>query len=150
MPHSRPLLKRAVERILFSSRWLLAPFSRKLTDVEKRALCPYIPRIDLDNAILHDGHVPWYLPRRFVGIVRGNHVYFRAGAYVEGTSEGIALLGHELTHVFQYRTGMTAASYLWSTIRGYLNSRYEKAAFAVQAQIRRDRAAAATSHPVRR
>jgi hypothetical protein len=104
-------------------------------------LSPYIPRIDLDGAILHLGRVPWYLPRRFVGIVRGNHVYFRHGVYDPETAEGIALLGHELTHVYQYRNGMTAVSYLLSTLRGYINSHYEKAAFAVQARVRQDNAA---------
>jgi hypothetical protein len=117
--------------------------TRPLTTGEKDALSPYIPRIDLENAVLHEGCVPWYLSRRFAGIVRGNHVYFRPGVYDPTTPEGIALLGHELTHVYQYRTGMTVFSYLWSTLRGYINSRYERAAYAVQAEIRRDFAALA-------
>ncbi len=112
--------------------------SRRLHDAEIDALLPYVPLVDLKNATLHLGRVPWYLPRRFGAIVRGNHVYLRCGIYVPLTPAGIALLGHELTHVGQYRNGMTAVSYLCSAICGYSNSRYEKAAFAVQARILMD------------
>jgi len=109
--------------------------SRGLTVAEMNVLSAYIPQVDLGNAVLHIGHVPWYLPRRFGAIVRGNDIYFRPGVYAEGTALGLALLGHELTHVGQYRTGMTAVRYLCSAMRGYRNSRYEKAAYGVQARI---------------
>jgi hypothetical protein len=108
---------------------------RPLTPAEMTALEAYISRVDLQRAILHLDHVPWYLPRRFSGIARGRHVYFRPGVYREGTVEGLALLGHELIHVSQYRNGMTALSYLYSVIAGYRNSRYERVAYAVQARI---------------
>jgi Domain of unknown function (DUF4157) len=108
---------------------------RGLTEREKAALAPYIPEVDLNRAVLHVDRVPRYLPRRYAAIVRGNHIYFRAGVYPGPTREGIALLGHELAHVGQYRMGMTALSYLWSALRGYMNSRYEKAAYALQAKI---------------
>jgi hypothetical protein len=111
---------------------------RPLTLAEATALEAYISRVDLRRAILHVDHVPWYLPRRFVGIARGRHVYFRPGVYREGTVEGLALLGHELTHVGQYRNGMTALTYLCSVVFGYRNSRYERAAYAVQARILED------------
>jgi len=45
---------------------------RPLTPSEKRKLKPYIPKVDLDNADLHDGEVPWYLGKDFAGITRGN------------------------------------------------------------------------------
>jgi hypothetical protein len=92
----------------------------------------------LDNADLRDDHTPWYLPSTYDGITRGNNIYFRPGVYDAGTTEGIALLGHELTHVGQYRNGMNALSYLWSTRYGYMNSPYEQAAYATQAQINED------------
>lgn len=111
---------------------------RPLTDCEKNALSPYISKVDLDNADLHDGKVPWYLGKDFAGITRGNDIYFRAGVYDAGTTEGIALLGHELVHVGQYRNGMTTLDYLLSTRHGYMNSPYEKAAYATQAQINKD------------
>jgi Domain of unknown function (DUF4157) len=44
-----------------------------------------------------------------------NDIYFRPGVYNASTTEGIALLGHELVHVGQYRNGMTTLSYLLST-----------------------------------
>jgi hypothetical protein len=111
---------------------------RSLTAKEIRSLKPYIPQEDLRSAINHTARVPWYLPRRFGAVVRGNHIYFRPGTYAEDSPAGIALLGHELTHVGQYRNGMTAVSYLCSALRGYMNSRFEKAAYAVQARILRD------------
>src|SRR5882757_9775195 len=109
--------------------------SRGLTVAEISVLSPYISQADLENAVLHTGHVPWYLPRRFGAIVRGNDIYFRSDVYAGDTAAGLALLGHELTHVGQYRTGMTAVRYLCSVMRGYMNSRYEKAAYGVQARI---------------
>ncbi len=111
---------------------------RGLTDGEKRLLRPYVADVDLESAVLHEGRVPWYLHRRFSAVVRGRNIYVRAGVYHPGTPEGAALLGHELTHVAQYRTGMTAFHYLWSALRGYRNNKYEKAAFAVQAKIMRE------------
>jgi len=113
----------------------MASTSRGLSAHERRALSPYIANEDLDSAILHIGKVPWYLPRRFVAIVRGRHVYLRPNAYVAGTVAGIALLGHELIHVGQYRCGMTAAAYLWSARAGYQNNPFEKAAFEMQSRI---------------
>jgi len=103
-------------------------------------LGPYVPADVLDAAILHDGQVPWYLAKRFVAIVRGRHVYLRAGAYDADTVEGLALLAHELTHVRQYREGMTALRYLWCSLRGYRKNRYEIEAFAVQARVLGDQA----------
>jgi Domain of unknown function (DUF4157) len=119
--------------------------ARGLSAEELRALAPYIPMVDLERAVLHCGRVPWYLPKQFGAIARGHHVFFRAGVYDPSTAAGIAFLGHELTHVGQYRTGMTAAHYLCSVIGGYRNSRYEKAAFTVQTRILNDLEPAFTS-----
>ena len=56
------------------------PFGlRALTACEKQRLSPFIPKVDLDNADLHDGEVPWYLGKDFEGITRGNNIYFRPG-----------------------------------------------------------------------
>jgi hypothetical protein len=115
---------------------------RALSDREKAALSAYIPWIDLQNARLRDDRVPWYLPRRFCGITRGNRIYFRPGAYGPASDAGIALLGHELVHVGQYRRGMTALRYLAAALRGYLRSRYEREAFALQMRIAQDRSRA--------
>jgi len=111
---------------------------RPLTPAEKSALAPYIPGEDLNNADLHDGEVPWYLSSQMDGITRGNDIYFRPGKYDPCTPAGIALLGHELVHVGQYRNGMNWLTYLWSARHGYENSPYEQAAYAEQAQIQSD------------
>ena len=108
---------------------------RPLTSQERQALAAYIPAIDLESAVLHEGTVPFYLPRRYRGIARGTHIYFRAGAYDPAQPAGLALLGHELVHVGQYRGGMTWLHYLWSVRRGYTKSGYERAAFAMQVRI---------------
>jgi hypothetical protein len=102
-------------------------------------LVPYVSPEDLTSAVLHLGRVPWYLPRRFCAVVRGTDVYFRSPACdQDGGPAWIAMLGHELTHVGQYRKGMTAFGYLCSTVFGYKRSRFEREAFAVQARILED------------
>lgn len=112
--------------------------ARPLSAQERQALAPYIPAVDLESAVLHEGAVPFYLPRRYHAIVRGRHIYFRTGACDPSRAEGLALLGHELVHVGQYRCGMTWLRYLWSTRRGYSKSAYERAALAMQMRIRDD------------
>ncbi|MGO4260511.1 RHS repeat-associated core domain-containing protein [Lysobacter sp. TAB13] len=111
---------------------------RPLTECEKGLLSPFIPKVDLDKADLHDGQVPSYLMEGFDAITRGNDIYMRPGVYSTTTAAGLALLAHELVHVGQYRDGMTWLSYLWSTRRGYENSKYEKPADAVQRQVQED------------
>ena len=111
---------------------------RPLTPPEKEALAPYIPAVDLESAVLHDGQVPFYLPHRYHAIARGNHIYFRKGAYEAARASGLALLGHELVHVGQYRGGMTWLHYLWSMRAGYAKNRYERAAVAMQMRIIED------------
>ena len=118
---------------------------RQLTAAEITTLAPYVPRVDLEEAVLHIGHVPWYLPRRYCAIVRGNNVYVRAGVPSLHGQGWLGLLGHELTHVGQYRRGMTAFKYLCSAIFGYRRSSYEREAFRVQEQILTDLAARAAA-----
>lgn len=110
---------------------------RRLTGDEKAALCACIPRRDLDDAVLHDGHVPWYLPRRFAAITRGNRIYLRPGACRPGTADGLALLAHELAHVGQYRRGATWLTFLLSYLRhGYRNSPLEIEARQTERRVR--------------
>lgn len=113
--------------------------SRALTESEKARLAPYIPDVDLEHATVHEGKVPWYLPKRFGAITRGRNIYFRCGVYSCETAAGIALLAHEMVHVGQYRVGMTAIKYLWSSRRGYSeDSRYEKPAYDLECRIFKD------------
>jgi hypothetical protein len=116
-----------------------AQMPRPLTEREIAALRPYIPREDLDNARVYDGVVPAYLPKRYIAIARGNRIHFRPGAYDADSSGGLALLGHELVHVGQYRRGATWISFLLSYLRhGYRDCPLEVAARQVQARIRVD------------
>jgi RHS repeat-associated protein len=115
---------------------------RALNDCEKSTLAPYIPKVDLDNADIHDGKMPWYTPSDMDGITRGNDIYFKPGAYPEGTPAGFSILAHELVHVGQYRNGMNAASYLWSVRGGYSrDSKYEKPAYDMGDKVLNDLAA---------
>jgi len=117
------------------------PFGlRHLTPCEKLVLRPYIPQIDLNNANIHEGEVPWWLGKDYGGVTLENNIYFRPGVYDPTTSYGLALLGHESFHVGQYRTGMTRADYLWEGFwhGGGQENRYEKPAYALQRRIYSD------------
>src|SRR5262249_44322675 len=88
---------------------------RPLTACEKGQLQPYIPEVDLYSAKLHvdqEPPIPVFPDVRAVTL--GNHIYMRLGRYDPSTPEGLALLGHELFHVGQYRNGMTVISYFLS------------------------------------
>lgn len=115
------------------------PFGlRPLTDCEKQKLAPYIPKIDLDKADLHDGKVPWYLGKGYDGITRGNNIYFRPDVYDPSTVAGLALLGHELVHVGQYRHGLTWLKYLNASRHGYDKNPYEAPANDMQNKINKE------------
>jgi uncharacterized protein YqeY len=135
-----PEREQATREMLIVQHYLASAIGRgrPLSTRERQALAPYIPAIDLESAVLHEGKVPFYLPRRYQAIARGTHVYFRAGAYNPSGPSGLALLGHELVHVGQYRGGMTRLSYLWSVRTGYSKSSYERAAVAMQLRIFED------------
>lgn len=118
---------------------LTDPFGlRPLTTCEKQKLSPYIPQVDLDNADLHDGEVPFYLLKDFGGITINNDIYLRPGLYDPSTINGLSLLAHELVHVGQYRQGMTRLGYVFKSLRGYDNNPYEKQASDKEDEFRRD------------
>nr|CBJ53284.1 protein of unknown function [Ralstonia solanacearum CFBP2957] len=95
----------------------------------------YIPQIDLDNADVHVGEMPWYAPGWAAGITRGNDIYFRDPQQTFCTPRDVALLGHELVHVGQYRDGMTWLGYLLASKKGYENNPYEVSAYEMQRKI---------------
>jgi YD repeat-containing protein len=105
---------------------------RPLTDCEKCALAPYIPQVDLNDARIHTNGVPWYTPPKAVGITNHNDIYFRPGAYDSSTAEGLALLGHELVHVGQFRNGMNDFTYFFPWWK------HEAPAYTLQDQITAD------------
>lgn len=110
---------------------------RRLNLTETAALAPYFCVELLNSVILHEGRVPWWLLRRFAAVTLRTHIYTRAGAYQPDTVDGLELLAHEITHVQQFANGMTYLKYLWSSIRGYANSVYEREACSNAANIRR-------------
>ncbi|HLT91734.1 MAG TPA: DUF4157 domain-containing protein [Woeseiaceae bacterium] len=123
---------------------------RPLTAGEKAALASCIPEPDLEAAVLRLDRVPWYLPRRFNAVTRGNRIYVRPGACRTDTPEGLALLAHELAHVGQYRRGATWLTFLLSYLRhGYWNSPLEVEARQAAERIRRARPAPATTRSAR-
>lgn len=114
------------------------PFGlRPLTECEKRRLGPYVPKVDLENADLHDGEVPDWLNPDADAVTLGNDIYIRPDVYDPTTPAGLALLGHELIHVGQYRAGMTYLDYIWESLfNGWkLGNKYENPAYEMQGNI---------------
>lgn len=106
-----------------------------LTPAQKNALAPYIPPVDLNNARIHVGEMPWYAFGWVDGMTIGNDIYIRNPNECFNTPQGLALLGHELVHVGQYRNGMTQIGYLWNSRHGYDNNPYEREAYDKQREI---------------
>lgn len=122
--------------------------ARRLTASEKAALAPYFAAGDLDAVAIHEGRVPWYLPRRFSAVTRGHRVYVRPHACRFETAEGLALLAHELVHVGQYRRGATWLTFLLSYLRhGYRNSPLEVEARDGAERVLRERARLSAGSP---
>jgi RHS repeat-associated protein len=120
------------------------PFGlRALTDCEKKKLSPYVPKVDLDNADVHDGKQPWWLPNKKenIAVTVYNDIYIREGEYDPTTPEGLVLLAHELYHVGQYRKKeMTRFSYLREAARhgGGPENKYEKPAYDFGDSVQHD------------
>lgn len=81
------------------------------------------------------GKVPFWLFKHMHGVVLGDVIYFRKGAYQADSHAGVELLAHELTHVQQFCSGMTIANYLWQSRKGYRNNPYEREAYSNGARI---------------
>ena len=107
---------------------------RPLTDFEKGILKRFIPEQDLDSARLVIGDMPFWLPKQDIGLTLYNTIYL--ASYDPLNMADIATLGHELTHVGQYRNGLNIFSYGLSCRHGYWNSPLEKAAYAMEAKIK--------------
>ena len=95
--------------------------------------------MDLDKAMIHFD-VPWWLPAKFEGITLDNNIYLRmdkAPTDKQQLQEYDATLVHELTHVRQYREGMTKTEYLAKTLMhgGYEHNPYELEAYAAGSKV---------------
>ncbi len=112
---------------------------RSLSFSETTALLEHFSAEILASVVLHENHVPWWLLRRYAAVTLKHHIYMRARVYRAETPEGLELLAHEITHVVQFANGMTYFKYLWSCLRGYVNSPYEREAYAKAASIRERR-----------
>ena len=113
---------------------------RPLTDCEKRLLKPYIPEVDLNHAQIYDQAEPDGLPEGYDAVTNHNDILIRPGKYNSTTAAGLALLGHELVHVGQWRDGMSEYDYLWEARKNGTGraNKYEKPAYDMQKRIEDD------------
>ena len=112
--------------------------ARPLTAAERARYAPYFSGEVLAAAArVVEGRVPFWLRPDMLGVTLGPRIYLRPDAYDPSSADGIALLGHELVHVRQYREGMTVLGYLWASRRGYRRNAYEIEACALGVRIRR-------------
>ena len=114
------------------------PSKRPLSDYEKQQLSPYLPKADLDRAVIHIGQTPRYhkipfpFPENADAVTVNNDIYIRKGKYDPSKPEGLALLAHELFHVDQYRIKtMTVWSYLREAKSHgtYMENKFEEPAY---------------------
>ena len=109
---------------------------RPLSVAERQRYQPYFQLHTLQKVRLIEGRTPFWLRKNMCAVVLGHRIYFRAGAYLFNTPQGIELLAHELTHVEQYLSGMTIFKYLWAARHGYRQNLYEVEAYAKGAEVR--------------
>ena len=97
-----------------------------------RALRPYFP-IDFDFAgVRVRTGVPRWAAGRPAAMTFRHTVYFAPGCFEPSSTEGIALLAHELAHVEQFRrlgTLRFAARYLGAYLKSRLRGRTPHAAY---------------------
>jgi Domain of unknown function (DUF4157) len=113
-----------------------AALGRDLTAFERSVQAVHFSASLLDAVRIVDDRVPFWLRPDMCGVTLGNRIWFRPGAYDAATPAGIELLAHELTHVRQFRDGMTVLGYVWASRCGYRRNRYEVEARAVAAGVR--------------
>lgn len=77
--------------------------ARELPAHIKALLAPYFPGLDLDAVRVLEG-IPWYVAMDADAYTDRHLIYFKPGKYDTRTPQGIALIGHEITHCRQYRS----------------------------------------------
>src|SRR5262249_2846130 len=78
------------------------------------------------------------MPKDVAAITLGNTIYIAPNEYDPTTPDGLSLLGHELVHVGQYRTGvLNEAKYLLELIKhgSGPDNKYEKPAYDMGKKI---------------
>jgi RHS repeat-associated protein len=125
------------------------PFGlRPLTNCEKEKLGPYIPKTDLDKADIREKWPPKafkflpipLLPKEVEALTIGNTIFMRPGRYDPAIVKGLALLGHELFHVGQFRTKvLTKAKYIDELLKHGAGpeNKYEAPAWDKEAAIQK-------------
>ncbi|MEJ7804566.1 MAG: RHS repeat-associated core domain-containing protein [Telluria sp.] len=92
---------------------------RELCGCEKQALSKYKGYVDLDKvSVLPDLGL---LPSRTDAMTLGNNIFTNSGVDVPGSTGTIALIAHELEHVFQQQIGR--GNFLGSYMGQYLQGR---------------------------
>jgi len=123
---------------------------QKLPRYLRQILKPYFPGFDPGRVVVREG-IPWYVLMDADGYTDRCTIYFKPGKYDPGSVEGIALIGHELAHCWQYHRHGTwgfriryLSSWLWHLLRtqswteAYLNISFEIEAREIEGLIYRD------------
>ena len=77
--------------------------AESLPEHVKQILAPYFPDFDLDQIRVFEG-IPFYVTMDATAFTDGNNIFFKLGAFDPDSIEGIALIGHEVTHSVQSQT----------------------------------------------
>ncbi len=120
--------------------------AESLPDHVKAILSPYFPAFDLDQIRVYEG-IPFYVTMDATAYTDGNNIFFKPGAFDPDSVEGIALIGHEVTHSVQFQTHgkwRFRASYLTNWGKGYkehrnFNHAYYYNEFEIEARAMEDR-----------
>lgn len=111
----------------------------------------YFPEdFDFSTIQLKNG-IPWWAAGSPDAVTFRNTIYFGEGVYNPNTAGGIALIGHEVLHVQQFRElgtlgfgGRYLGQYIGGRLSGlghgaaYRNISLERAGFDLQGRIRAD------------
>lgn len=76
--------------------------AQPLPDHVKEILAPYFPTFDLGQIRVFTG-IPFYVTMDATAFTDGNNIFFKPGAFDPDSIEGIALIGHEVTHSVQFQ-----------------------------------------------
>jgi hypothetical protein len=93
------------------------PDNTPLPESSRETLGKWFPDLDLTKIRSHTG-IPFYVlvfNPEAIAYTEGNDIYYRAGYYNQKSAAGLALTGHELTHVRQehrYGQGFYRRHYL--------------------------------------
>ena len=77
------------------------PPGEPLSPCVKSRLAPYFSGVNMDKVRVHEG-LPAYVVGDQPFYTEGNDIYYKKGHYDPNTVGGLAVIGHEVTHVEQY------------------------------------------------